>query len=333
MNKARSFAEARVAREFVVVVAALAVGAPALLKWPWRGRVAAADPGGMACALADPLGVLRDRTSVHYAAQAAIQVWATSDLPAPWGEQLEPGEEIEGYIEFWGSPPRYRLQSWADPQKLPWTIVQVAYDGERYQFLLPDGTLSVSAMGDRRGLVPALPDPLAELLQVHYPLTDENAHLSLRLTDLQQVAPQQVDFSGANWQMSGNGLWEVAGFTGGVYEGREYTHRVYVPAQTREWIAAIERVGVSGEVLTRAEFSDYRLVPGAEGQYLMPHQVVLRAYDDSGQEALRVSYVFTAIELDTEIPDATFRITEGVVRIWDDDAGHFVDNNGWSGGN
>jgi len=333
MTGAGSFVYARAARQFVLVVAALAVAAVAFLKCPWRATVAAADAAGTACTVGDPLALLRDRTSVHYAAQATIQIWATSDLPAPWSDQVEPGEEIQGHIEFWGSGPRYRLQSWTDPQKLPWMILQVAYDGERYELLLPDGTLSVSATGDRRGVVPALPDPLAELLQVHYPLTDENAHLSLRLTDLQQVPPREVDFSGANWEMLGNGLWEVASFPGGVYEGREYTHRVYVPAQTREWIAAIERVAVSGEMLTRTEFSDYRLVPSAEGQCAMPHRVVLRAYDDCGGEALRVSYVLTAMELDTEIPDATFRITDGVVRIWDDDAGCFVDNDGPSGGN
>jgi len=60
---------------------------------------------------------------------------------------------------------------------------------------------------------------------------------------------------------------------------------------------------------------------------------VVFPYDDCGEQALRVSYLVTAIELDTEIPDAIFRITEGVERIWDDDAGHFVDNDGPSSGN
>jgi len=300
--------------------------AVALGKWSWHPRAATGADLPAKSAPPDPVAVLRGIGAVHYAAAASVQVWATDELAAPWGADIMPGEPISGYIEFWGSGPRYRWESRVDPSKMPWMMVQVAYDGERYQLLLPDGTLSVSSAGDRRGAVPALPDPLLELVQVHYPLTDANAHLWLRFKDIQECPPRDVDFGAAAWERVdvNDGTLEAASFPGGVYEGRRYTFRVYVPAETRHCIHAIERISEDGDRLTRTEFGDYRLVSAAGGKWRLPHSVVVSAYDSSGAEALRVSYQITRMELGMHIPESAFRITEGVQRVWSDDGCVFV---------
>ena len=301
-------------------------GVAALGKWSWHPRAATGADVPAKSGPPDPVAVLRGVGAVHYAAVATVQVWATEELAVRSGSDIVPGEPVQGYIEFWGSGPRYRWESWVDPGKMPWMVVQVAYDGESYQFLLPDGTLSVSSAGDRRDAVPALPDPLLELVQVHYPLTDENAHLWLRFKNIQGCPPRDVDLSGAAWERvdANDGALEVASFPGGVYEGRRYTFRVYVPAESRHCIQAIERISEDGDRLTRTEFDDYRLVAAADGQCALPHSVVVSAYDSLGVEALRVSYRITHMELDAQVPEGVFRITEGVQRVWDDDGGVFV---------
>lgn len=275
---------------------------------------------------ADFLSALRRARAVHLAAQATLRIF---DRDGKYSDQRiasVKGEPLAGYLEYWVSGERYRVNSWVDPAKLPGLVVQVAYDGEQFQVLLSDGTLSVSRKGDRTWALPVLPDPLLELLQVHYPLGDDNANTVLRFKDVQQREPRRVDFSALQWQRAtvGDRLVERAVSPGAVYEGRPYEFAIYVPYGARRPIYRIERAS-DRRLLTRTEFAEWGPVMTDNGPVDLPHSVRLWAFNDSEETAIDIAFVITQLEVDAEPPPAVFALDPAQARqVWDDDAGRFI---------
>ena len=202
---------------------------------------------------------------------------------------------------------------------------EVAYDGRRFQLLRSDGTLSYSGQ-DSAVILPVLPNPLLELLQFRYPLTDENFQFQLRLKDVRndQVQKRFFDVKWASIEEGGR-LLERAIFPGGTYEGRSYVHHVYAVPGRRHVPIRIERVTEHGVLMTAAEFSDYCQLDTPSGPTYWPQEVVLRAFGCEGSEVVKMSFVFSAIEADVEIPEEVFVIgAQDAARVWDDDRREFV---------
>ncbi|MCK6456540.1 MAG: hypothetical protein L6Q92_08430 [Phycisphaerae bacterium] len=231
---------------------------------------------------------------------------------------------VTGRYEFWADADRYRVNSYLDPAKLPGMQTEVAFDGFRFQLLLSNGTLSYASR-DHSTLLPVLQNPLLELLQFRYPLTDETRDTEIRLKDVvrDQVSPE---FWAREWTTVeiGDRKLERAEFPGGRYEGHEYVHHVFAMPGQRSRPIRIDRVS-DRRLHTASEFLDYRQADSAAGPAWWPHRIILRAFSDEGETVGSITFVINYFRVDGTIPDSTFRISPThALRVWDDDARQFV---------
>lgn len=275
-------------------------------------------------ALSDLFGQFQSISSLSFSASFVIEI-ADLDTRSECGVIGPPGQPIPGQLDYWSAAERYRVSSYVDPARFPGMQTDVAYDGRRFQLLRSDGTLSYSEH-DHGTLLPVLSNPLLALLTFRYPLTDENYQFELRLKDVQSDQPPKgfFDVEWVNVEEGGRTL-ERAEFPGGTYEGRTYVHYVYALPGHRNAPVRIERVTTDGVVMTSAEFSDYCQVDSRNGPTCWPRQVVLRAMDSDGSEAVRITYEIDTLQVDAPIPDEVFVIDpQAAARIWDDDRREFV---------
>ncbi len=231
---------------------------------------------------------------------------------------------VAGRFEYQADHHRYRVKSQVDPAKLPGMATEFAFDGTRFQFLHADKTLTYSRH-DPATVLPGLPNPLFQLLQFLYPLTDETQHLEVRFKDV--VSDQALStFQKAEWTSveDGGRKLERAEFPGGTYEGEAYVHHVFVVPGERDRPIRIDRVSESRR-LTSSEFLDYRPVRTAAGLSWWPHRIVLSAFTATGEAAITASFSLTTLRFDEPLNDSCFEIpTERARRVWDDDMRQLV---------
>jgi hypothetical protein len=257
--------------------------------------------------------------------EAVAQCCIVDIAPTGFADARASDPRIMGEIEYWAAGDNYRINSYVDPAKYPGMDTQVAYNGERFQLLrLSASTLSYSVR-DSASLLPILPNPLLELLQFRYPVTDENSPYRLRLKDI--VKDKIPDaFWNVEWVSvkEKHRILERAEFPGGTYEGQEYVHAVYAVPGSRNKPVRIDRVTARGPV-TSAEFSHYFRVDTADGPSFWPRRVVLKAFDVEGEQVGKISFIITSFSLGAKIPPETFTISlEAAERVWDDDRAEFV---------
>lgn len=274
--------------------------------------------------LADLFSQFQSVSSLHFSASVSISL-----IPVEGECDCNlirvPGEAIFGHVGYWAADDRYRISSHVDPDRFPGMQTDIAYDGRRFQLLRSDGTLSYSGH-DSAVILPVLPNPLLDLVQFRYPLTDENYQFAPRLKDVRNDRPP-TGFFDVPWVSVDDGgrSLERAIFPGGTYEGRSYVHQVYALPGQRHTPARIERVTEDGVMMTSAEFTDYCQLDTPSGPTYWPQEVVLRAFDSQGNEVVKMSFVLSTIEVDAEIPEEVFVIsTQAAARVWDDDRREFV---------
>lgn len=275
--------------------------------------------------LSDLFNQFQSISSLSFSAAVVLEVSSGVVIDCCEAIANTAGQSIFGQLDYWAANDRYRVISYVDPVAFPGMASEVAYDGKRFQLLRSDGTLSYSSH-DHATLLPVLLNPLLELVKFRYPLTDESYQFELRLKDVQlDRAPS--GFFNVQWvkvYRAGQAL-ERAEFPGGTYEGRAYVHHVYTLPGHRNMPVRIERVTTDGVVMTSAEFSDYCQVDAAKGPTYWPRQVVLRAMDSEGSDAVKITYRIDALQVDAPIPDEVFVIDpQAAARIWDDDRQEFV---------
>lgn len=287
--------------------------------------VGGAGPSPDGADLADLVAQFQSIPGLRFSAVAEVVVvfppegdeWGTPNLPA--------GVPVLGYMEYSAAGDHYKVNSYLDPDKCPGMQTQVAYDGEKFQLLLSNGTLSCSAH-DNAGPLPVLLNPMLQLLQFRYPLTDQNYHqFEPRLKDVRTDATPP-EFFNVDWVQvqEGDRLLERAVFPGGTHEEQAYVHHVYVVPGSRNMPVRIDRVTEHGRV-TSAEFSDYVRRDSVGGPSFWPQNVLLRAFDSSGAEVGRVSYALSDIAVDVAYSQEAFAISpDSALRVWDDDRREFV---------
>lgn len=265
-------------------------------------------------------------SSLHFSATGEIVMGLPCDCQIE-GPEVELSAPFSGLLEYWAEGERYFIRSWAEPDKYPGVQTEVAWDGQQFQLLLSSGTLSVSSVNSN-ALLPVLPNPLLELLQFRYPVTDQSygTELELQWKDVQQdVVP--AGFWRVKWAPvveSGQKL-ERATFPGGTYEGREYVHHVFVLEGARNRPVRIDRVGPEGR-MTSTEFSDYRRLDTASGPTFWPQKIVLRAFDHQGAPVGFISFVLTDLAVNVDFADEVFTIPpDRALSVWDDDQARFLD--------
>lgn len=281
-----------------------------------------------------PPGELRDvmaqfqaTTSVRFGAQAELTLspgamQGACPIPVPDGSE---GIPFAGAYEFKAAGTKYYVASSVDPAFMPWMNTKVAYDDTQYQLLRHDGTLSLSP-SDSPTVLPLLPNPLIELLQFRYPLTDANAHVQLRIRD---VWTDQVpeSFWDVPWTLvQEDGITrERAVFPGGVHDGRAYVHHVVVPATLRRRPLRIDRVSDTGQLITRTEFADYRRLDTSAGPAYWPHRITLKSYDTQAALAGQIDFTISEMAIDESLSAASFAVPPAqAARIWDEIQSQFI---------
>jgi len=246
------------------------------------------------------------------------------DCAGPVERPAGPLGVVGGHYECFASGDRYRVDSYLDPSKMPGMSTQVAFDGQSFQLLLPNGTLSLGRQ-DSRLILPILTNPLLELVQFRYPLTDENQQYQLRLKDFRQDSdpPGFFDVPWTSVNEDGRTL-DRAVFPGGTFEGQHYVHHVYAPPGAHHLPIRIDRVAEEFRV-TSTEFSDYLQLESASGPVFLPRSVIMRAFDPAGEELLRISFTITQVQVDSAMNPEAFLIDRSIARkIWDDEARTFL---------
>lgn len=272
--------------------------------------------------LADVLGQFKSISSIHFAASVDAGLVANATCCA----DIEPDSVIEGTFEYWAADGKYRFNSYMDPTKYPGMDCQVAYDGQYFQLLQNSESILTFSSQDNANAVMMLPNPLLQLLQFRYPLTDANAQLRLRLKDvISDVTP--AEFLNVNWvtvEEAGRVL-ERAEFPGGTYQGQTYVHHVLVEPGIRNKPIRIDRVSVDGTTLTSTQFAHYFRITTANGPTYWPRSVIISVSDAQGVKVGKMSFVITNFSLDGAILQEAFTIsTEGVQTVWDDDLEVFI---------
>ncbi len=257
-------------------------------------------------------------TSIEFAASVEISVSdalaACSDVPAP-----QVG--TRGSYHYCATGDRYRIKSFVDPARYPGLNTEAAFDGEQFTMSREAGSAVSHGSGDNAVLLPTLPNPMFELLQFRYPVTDDNADLRLRFRDIQADAVPAAFWDVAWTPIEEDGVQlQRASFPGGTYEGRDYVHHLYAAPGAPRTPVRIERVASDGTTLTSSEFSHYSVIDTPHGPTYWPGTVVLRAFDADGDEVGEISYVISDLAVNHDIPQAATTVdTETALSIWDDD--------------
>ncbi len=234
---------------------------------------------------------------------------------------------VKGSFYYWADGDRYRVDSDMDPDNFPAMAAKIAYDGNRLQLLhMPSALMTVSWV-DNNSLMPQLPNPLFELLQFRYVLSDESKHLRIRLKDIKAdaVPAQFWNVAWTNVELDGLKL-DKAEFPGGVMEGKSYSHHVYTAPEKHDQPVRIDRVGEEG-IYTTTTFEHYTKVASASGVMHWPMSIEMKAYDTStGKTAGEMSFLIQKLELDNPIANEKFDIRSDTVvqRVWDDDLEKFI---------
>ncbi len=293
-----------------------------LLTWTCASNGAQTADGQATGDLREVLEQFRRVSAIHFFASVEIVL---KYVPCDNCPDVQPtGLPISGTVEYWATGDRYRLNSWAEPHSYPGVQTQVAYDGRRYQLLRSDGTLSYSSEDSDR-LLPTLPNPLLELLQFRYPITDANYQSDLRLKDVRRDAIP-ADLLASSWTAveEGERRLERTRLPGGTYEGQAYFYYVYVSPGRRSAPLRIDRVGEGGR-LTSAEFSDYVERASSRGPTYWPKRIVLRAFDAGGSATVTMSFQLTEFSVDTPLPREIFVIRpDSAARVWDEQRREFT---------
>lgn len=222
---------------------------------------------------------------------------------------------------------RYRVNNYVDPNLYPGMDTQFAYDGQRFQLLRPSAGMFSFSSQDNDVILPTLPNPILELVQFCYPVTDANLQRRLRFKDI-IGASAPIDVQNVTWTVAheeGRSLHRAV-CPGGTYEGRQYVHHVYAAPNSHNKPKRIDRITVDGVLITSSEFSRYIEAATPDGPTFWPQRVVLKAFDDKGARAGKISFNIMAFSLNAEPPrQEVFSIsTEGVERAWDDDLQQLV---------
>lgn len=259
---------------------------------------------------------------VELTASTAVLIHhASPDDPAEL--QQAKGHPVLGQVSYWAAGSRYRYVSCTDPLRLPGLNSDVAYDGEKYQLLLSDGTLSVSPT-DSPAILPGVPNPIFEFLQFRYPVTDANYGVQIRLTDVQADSVPE-SFWNVSWTNAPQTHSDApvscryADFPGGVCQGQAYIFRVYVSPASELRPCRIERVGSDGRLLSSADFSGYKTWGPASSSLVFPQSIVLFGYLPDQTPGVEVVIEVNAISVNPDTQVSTFQINPTkAVRVWDD---------------
>lgn len=254
--------------------------------------------------------------SIHIVANAKIVVY---------GQKFAVGD---GSFEYWAEGTRYRVKCRTDKQLKLSSDVDIAYNGERFQFLdLASGILSYRSTDDFRSYA-ALPNPLFLPVDFMSHSDDECRLCSLRLSDMK--------FNNERWNSRARALRVMARdydtkdgmitdleMPGGTFKKTPFKLRVRMQGsdEERSLPSQIERIDSAGRV--RASISFKSIVEN--DSLRLPREMLIKVFDEKGNLTFRLEYLVTLLEINQPLDKKTFTIDfDDAEGVWDSDAKKFI---------
>lgn len=262
-------------------------------------------------ALEDLRGKFASINSVHLVANATVVIY---------GENFATGH---GSFEYWAEGDRnYRIKCITDKNLKLNTDLDIAYDGQHFQFLdLRSGMLSFGKQEDFRSHV-SLPNPFFLPLEF-LSIEDEDCALCrTRLSDLKREderwKTRSQGFELKSRQFNNNTLNAVVEMPGGKLYKRPFKLRLTMngPDEENAWPVKIERIGPEGQTYLSIEFKSFM-----ENSWLhVPREILITARDEKGSLALRLEYEVRLLEINQPLANNVFKIDfRDAENVWDSD--------------
>jgi len=219
------------------------------------------------------------------------------------------GEPILGSFRYIASDEGWRKRSLLDPDKYPGMNVEVADDGEWYQyFSRSSGTLAIAASGPSRTTGMELPNPLLALGQFLVSPSEQADSVEVPFAEMRTRA---AAFDSAVLQRNADGSLV---FQTDVEEGLNQRFSIECVPEDPGLINVIDRFDDAGRLLTRTRFEHWAPADEASdlpGAAMWPRLVTFSAYDPATSEMagsiqMSVSVLETGgLRID---PDEAFRL-------------------------
>lgn len=257
--------------------------------------------------------------SVHIVADAKITVY---------GGNFAVGR---GSFEYWAEGFRYRIKCSTDkPLKLN-SDVDIAYNGERFQFLdVAAGTLSFSSTEDFRSHA-ALPNPFFLPVDFLSRSDDDCGLCKLRLSDVKSEnerwsrRAQALEKKAERYDSSNNLVTELE-MPGGTTQKTPFNLRVTMhgPDEETAWPLQIEKIDLNRRVRASVSFKDYQ----ESSPLRLPRDIAVIVYDEKGNPTFRLEYTVTLTEINQQLDPGIFTISfDDAEGVWDSDKMLFVKEN------
>lgn len=265
--------------------------------------------------------------SLSFQSSVVVELHAADASDSPEFQKAV-GTPVKGEVEFRAAGDHYHFISRAEADKLPGLTNSVAFDGNEFQLFFGGPRILSTSAQEKAGALAMLPNPLIELLQFRYPVTDQNEGRDVRFRDVQEdQVPDSfwaVTWSDETSSAGNSGPLKRAEFPGGSYQGQSYVHHVYVPSGAGGRPVRIDRVASGGQVLTSLEIGDYETIGSGSAQTCWPRWFRMVAFQPNGAPAVTLTFELTSLWVNADVSDRTFRISAPVRVRWDDDQRVFV---------
>lgn len=254
--------------------------------------------------------------SVHIVADAKITVY---------GGNFATGR---GSFEYWAEGVRYRIKCSTDKQLKLSSDVDIAYNGERFQFFdVAAGTLSYSSIDDFRSHA-ALPNPF--FLPVDFlSRSDDDCRLCrLRLSDMKSDSErwsrraQALEKKAERYDTSNNVVTELE-MPGGTTQKTPFNLRITMsgPDEETAWPSQIERIDPNRRVRASVSFKDFM----ENSPLRLPRDITVTVFDEIGNLSFRLEYAVKLLEVNRPVDNETFTLSfDNAEGVWDSDKMRFV---------
>ena len=254
--------------------------------------------------------------SVHVVADAKIIVY---------GSNFAVGR---GSFEYWAEGSRYRVKCSTDKQLRLNSDVDIAYNGERFQFLdRAAGTLSYGSIDDFRSHA-ALPNPFFLPVDFLSRSDDECGLCRLRLVDMKSnnerwnSRAQALEVKAARHDSSNNVVTELE-MPGGIVQKTPFHIRMTMYGRDEEtaWPLQIERIDSKQRVRASVSFKDFM----KNSPISLPRDITVTVFDEKGNLTFRLEYLVKLLEINRPLKNDTFTISfDDAEGVWDSDNRRFV---------
>lgn len=223
------------------------------------------------------------------------------------------GEPTLGTFSFWSRAAKYRQDMYMEPARYTEVDTSIAFNGSEFQVHRRDLDSLAFGAGDQTMFGMGLPNPLTEVLQFLYPLTDDNWMHEIKLQTVQSDENLWDRVAGVEWDQEAPSSAPIGYFAGGTLHGISYTYEVHFVAEGDLLLPiAIHKVTRGGTWMSTM-LSDYFTAGGQWWPGVIEHTVF------NGVDVVEeMMYVVTSFDSDPDFDDLIFTLDDSTVGfVWD----------------